>query len=148
MVFNPQAFVYHKHSNTLKEYLRVKYWRAYWRIPAYKKNPQKMIKDSYTPQLLKVQILIVGLIGISLCFTAFLGGSLSILLLLLMLIISSLPFAVVAFKKGATLGLLSPCLLFFRACTFLLGNLSGLINEVLVLKVKTWSKRIGLIRTD
>jgi len=50
MVFNPQAFVYHKHPHTLKEYLRVKYWRAYWRIPAYKKNPQKMIKDSYTPQ--------------------------------------------------------------------------------------------------
>lgn len=149
MVFNPEAFVYHKHPHTLREYLRVKYWRAYWRIPAYKKNPQKIIKDSYTPQTLKIQILIVGLIGISLFCTLLFGSNLNIpLLLSLIFIISSLPFAVVAFKKEATLGILSPFLLFVRACTFLLGNVSGFINEVLIIKVKTWSKKISLIRPD
>ena len=65
-----------------------------------------------------------------------------------MFIATTIPFATMAFKKDVVLGLLSPCLLFVRAYTFLLGNLSGFINEVFMIKVKAWSKRICLIRTD
>jgi len=35
MVFEPNAFVYHKHPDTLRSYLIMKFWRAYWRIRCY-----------------------------------------------------------------------------------------------------------------
>ena len=54
--FNPAAIVYHQHPATLKQYLRKKHSRAYWRVMVYKRFPGKAIRDSYTPQTLKLQI--------------------------------------------------------------------------------------------
>ena len=54
--FNPSAIVYHQHPATLKQYLRKKHSRAYWRVMVYKRFPGKAIRDSYTPQTLKLQI--------------------------------------------------------------------------------------------
>lgn len=54
--FNPAAIIYHQHPSTLKQYLRKKHSRAYWRVMVYKRFPGKAIRDSYTPQTLKLQI--------------------------------------------------------------------------------------------
>jgi cellulose synthase/poly-beta-1,6-N-acetylglucosamine synthase-like glycosyltransferase len=54
--FNPAAIIYHQHPSTLTQYLRKKHSRAYWRVMVYKRFPGKAIRDSYTPQTLKVQI--------------------------------------------------------------------------------------------
>ena len=66
MVFNPAAFVYHRHPSTLKHYLRTKFYRGYWRIGLYSLHPEKTIKDSYTPQSLKIQVLTMPLVLASL----------------------------------------------------------------------------------
>jgi exopolysaccharide biosynthesis polyprenyl glycosylphosphotransferase len=63
MVFNPDAIVYHTHSETLLQYLRLKFGRAYWRVAVYHAFPGKMGRDSYTPQTLKVQILLMFLLA-------------------------------------------------------------------------------------
>ena len=58
MVFNPNAVVWHSgHPDTLKKYMRLKFWRGYWRMAVYQRYASKMIKDSYTPQTLKFQIM-------------------------------------------------------------------------------------------
>jgi len=58
MVFNPEAVVFHRHPDTLFSYLKLKFGRAYWRMAVYRAFPDKMKSDSYTPQTLKLQILL------------------------------------------------------------------------------------------
>ncbi|MCU0611547.1 MAG: glycosyltransferase [Candidatus Eisenbacteria bacterium] len=55
MVFAPDAIVYHRHPNSVRRYLRTKFLRAYWRAMVYRRHPAKLLADSYTPQLLKIQ---------------------------------------------------------------------------------------------
>ena len=57
MKFVPAAIVYHTHPDTLLWYLHKKYKFAFWRVLAVRKNPSKTLKDSHTPQLMKVQLL-------------------------------------------------------------------------------------------
>ena len=57
MKFVPAAIVYHTHPDTLGTYLKKKYKFAYWRVLAVRKNPNKTLKDSHTPQLMKLQVL-------------------------------------------------------------------------------------------
>src|ERR1700678_1443240 len=57
MKFAPRAMVYHTHPDTLSWYLKKKYKFAFWRVLAVRKNPGKAMKDSHTPQLMKVQLL-------------------------------------------------------------------------------------------
>jgi glycosyltransferase involved in cell wall biosynthesis len=72
MVFNPNAIVVHTHPDTLFGYLKVKFGRAYWRMAVYRKFPGKMKADSYTPQTLKLQILLIFLLICSLAYEFFL----------------------------------------------------------------------------
>jgi glycosyltransferase involved in cell wall biosynthesis len=64
LVFNRQAVVYHLHPATWSRYLRLKVTRGYWRMMVYGLHPGKALRDSYTPQLLKVQVLL-AFIGIA-----------------------------------------------------------------------------------
>lgn len=136
MVFNSKAFVYHKHPEALREYLRQKYWRGYWRNRIYRKNLRKAIKDSYTPQVLKFQILIAALMGSSILSSPiFKETSVYVLLLLFAIfVLSCLPFGSYAFSKDVTVGLLSPLLLFGRTCALLVGIVVGLTREILLKK--------------
>lgn len=66
--FNPAAIVYHRHPATLRQYLRKKHSRAYWRVMVYRRFPGKAVRDSYTPQTLKFQIgaILLGVAGAAL----------------------------------------------------------------------------------
>ena len=59
MKFAPAAIVYHTHPDTLSRYLKKKYKFAFWRVLAVRKNPGKAVRDSHTPQLMKLQLLFV-----------------------------------------------------------------------------------------
>ena len=59
MKFAPDAVVYHTHPDTLRQYLKKKYKFAFWRVLAVRKNPSKAVKDSHTPQLMKLQLLLL-----------------------------------------------------------------------------------------
>ncbi len=58
LVFNRSAVVYHRHVASWCAYARLKARRGYWRMLVYRLHPQKAIHDSYTPQLLKAQVLL------------------------------------------------------------------------------------------
>ncbi len=57
MKFVPSAIVYHTHPDTIWRYLKKKYKFAFWRVLAVRKNPSKGVKDSHTPQIMKLQLL-------------------------------------------------------------------------------------------
>jgi cellulose synthase/poly-beta-1,6-N-acetylglucosamine synthase-like glycosyltransferase len=128
MKFVPTAIVYHSHPDTLWRYLRKKYKFAFWRVLAVRKNPNKAMKDSHTPQLMKVQILFVPVLLVAIFFDLVVRSKIpASLLVCAAFLVSTLPFALRAVAKGPIVGLLSPVLLAARACAQLLGVTAGLI---------------------
>lgn len=132
MAFNPKAIVYHCHPGTLWAYFRTKFQRAYWRTRSYRQHPGKMLRDSYTPQILKVQIGLAFLLGMALLSllvsrTSALLTSAAIIVFGFLL--STLPFSVRVAPKDPLLGFVSPLLLFYRATALGLGFVAGFLAQ-------------------
>jgi GT2 family glycosyltransferase len=128
MKFAPNAIVYHTHPDSFGWYLKKKYKFAFWRVLAVRKNPGKAVKDSHTPQIMKLQLLFAPalLLAVALDLTMHPVVSVSILVIATFLL-SALPFTLRAIKKDPLIGLLSPALLAARACAQLLGVSAGLV---------------------
>jgi cellulose synthase/poly-beta-1,6-N-acetylglucosamine synthase-like glycosyltransferase len=128
MKFAPTAVVYHTHPDTFSKYLKKKYKFAFWRVLAVRKNPSKGIKDSHTPQLMKLQLLFPPALFFALALDVLWrpGVPLSALVLIAF-VLSTLPFALRAAAKDPLVGLLSPAFLAARACAQMLGVAAGLV---------------------
>ena len=57
LVFVPEAVVVHRHADTPGRYLRKKFRIGYWKALVMWWYPQKMARDSHTPQSQKVQLI-------------------------------------------------------------------------------------------
>ena len=130
LVFAPNARVDHIHDRTLGEYARRKFWIGHWKALVTRRHPSKLVRDSHTPQTLKVQM---GLAGAS-CALLALGVFLRRARLTLWGLncwaafgLTTLPFVRKAWPKDQNVALLAPFLLFVRAWAlgvgFGLGNL-------------------------
>ncbi|MBI3008828.1 MAG: glycosyltransferase, partial [Candidatus Omnitrophica bacterium] len=131
MVFNPEAKVYHlNHPDSIRRYARLKFWRGYWRMVVYKRFPGKIVKDTYTPQALKIQILFLYLSLITLLMLA-IWQKLTILFLfgIIAFVFSTLPFTLFAFKKNTMVGILSLFFLLIRAGSLGAGVIWGLLGK-------------------
>ena len=127
MKFTPAAIVYHTHPDTIWRYLKKKYKFAFWRVLAVRKNPGKAMRDSHTPQLMKLQLLFVPALLLAFAFDLALRATFpASLLVLTSFLVSTLPFTVRAIKKDAIVGFLSPALLAARALAQVLGVTAGL----------------------
>jgi GT2 family glycosyltransferase len=129
MVFRPTAIVYHRHPDRLGAYLRKKFRFAMWRVLAVKRNPEKLISDSHTPQMQKVQALaapavaalavaspVVPYAGLA---SAVLGGAFAA---------STIPFTVKAVRKDRAVGVAAPVLLFLRGLAQGAGLATGVVR--------------------
>ena len=131
MVFNPDAVVYHlNHPDSIERYARLKFWRGYWRMVVYKRYPDKMLRDSYTPQTLKLQILFLFLFLMCLSFMWLFQNLMFYLLAftLTLFFLSTLPFTILALKKDITVALLSPFFLSLRAVSLGFGFIWGVLS--------------------
>lgn len=129
MKFAPHAAVYHTHPNTFTAYLKKKYKFAFWRVLAVKKNPGKGLKDSHTPQLMKLQLLLLPALLLAILFDLVTRRRIPATALVLAAFgLSTLSFAVRAGRKDVTVGLLSPALLAARACAQFWGVVAGSIS--------------------
>ncbi|MDY6855580.1 MAG: glycosyltransferase [Thermodesulfobacteriota bacterium] len=131
MVFNPNAIVYHlNHPDSLIKYARNKFWRGYWRMVVYKRYPYKMLKDSYTPQTLKLQVLFLFLFIICLPLTWLYSYQIFSLLIFVFFayLFSVLPFSTLAYKIDHTIGILSPFFLCLRAASLGSGVVWGIMS--------------------
>jgi cellulose synthase/poly-beta-1,6-N-acetylglucosamine synthase-like glycosyltransferase len=66
LVFKPSAAVYHRHDLTITEYARRKFGIGYWKAYLLQRMPEKAFQDTYTPQTLRLQIALTGILIISL----------------------------------------------------------------------------------
>jgi cellulose synthase/poly-beta-1,6-N-acetylglucosamine synthase-like glycosyltransferase len=127
MVFVKMAIVWHQHPATLTSYLRRKVKFAFWRVPAVKRTPGKMVKDSHHPQLMKLQLLFAPALFAS--FLSDLFASCAIhsmsLIAIALFVLSTLPFSLRAFIKDPMVGILSPAILAARSCAQLIGVIGG-----------------------
>ena len=127
MVFQPEAFVHHRHPETLQKFLKQKFWRAYWRLVLYKKHTDKIFRHSYTPKSFYVEISLLGITCL-----LFILGLLKIIPLFFGFIFFSsvfmltLPLSFKIFKKDKLVGLLSPFIIILRNFTATLGILCAL----------------------
>jgi cellulose synthase/poly-beta-1,6-N-acetylglucosamine synthase-like glycosyltransferase len=127
MKFVPNAIVYHTHPDTLSKYLKKKYKFAFWRMLAVRKNPGKGLKDSHTPQLMKLQVLFAPALLLAAAIDLSIRPSVPVsVIVLATFVVSTLPYALRAIRKDPVVGLLSPGLLAARACAQILGVAAGL----------------------
>ncbi|HDY70694.1 MAG TPA: glycosyltransferase [Nitrospirae bacterium] len=130
MVFNPDAVVLHlNHPDSIWRYARLKFWRGYWRMVVYRRYPDKMLKDSYTPQTLKLQILFLflSLMCLSVVWLDTTVVYSLLIIALILFIATSIPFAVLALRRDITVGLLAPFFLSLRALALGSGSIWGML---------------------
>ncbi len=135
LVFAPAATVAHIHDESLAEYMRRKYWIGYWKALLTRWHPERMVQDSHTPQVLKLQIVLIGaLIGV---LPVALAGMIWPLLnwawgavaaLLLIFLGTTLPFVLKLARRSPTLALVGPIMLLARAIALGSGYLIGTIE--------------------
>jgi cellulose synthase/poly-beta-1,6-N-acetylglucosamine synthase-like glycosyltransferase len=132
MIFVPEAQVYHwGHPHNLGAYWRKKFRIGYWKVLVHRRHPDKLLRDSHTPQSLKAQILLVGLSSLCLLGSIFwppLGWGVGILGL--MFLLTTLPFVFKAWSKEPGIAVVSPGLLLVRALALGAGFAAGLVAHV------------------
>lgn len=129
--FAPSAKLYHRHPASLRSYYRKKISRGYWRMIVYRRFPEKAVKDSYTPQSLKIQILLVYLILGALLAGVLVPGLWAVAAVLAVVFVATtLPFAFGTFRSDPLIAVLSPILLFGRALALGFGVLKSIPRAV------------------
>jgi glycosyltransferase involved in cell wall biosynthesis len=129
MVFNNKAVVYHRHPSILSDYLRKKFNRAYWRVTLYKKHAGKAFKDTYTPQLLKVQIGVFYFFLLSFFLTLYNGKFILPIVAFFLLLSTALPPSIRNFARDARVGLASPAIILMRTAVFGAGLIYGFFKR-------------------
>lgn len=128
MKFTPAAIVFHTHPDTLSRYLKKKYKFAFWRVLAVRKNPAKGVKDSHTPQMMKLQLLFAPALVTAIVFDVAVRPAIYLTALVAgAFLLSTVPFALRAFRKDPVVAILSPVLLAARACAQIAGIAGGVL---------------------
>ena len=129
LIFVPDAQVFHTHDRALGEYARRKFWIGYWKVRVMRDHPDKLMRDSHTPQVLKVQIGLAAM-GALLVVAGALNRwvALAGLAAWVALLVSGLPFLIRLLRRDPAVVLIAPLLLFVRAWALGLGFLIGLLR--------------------
>ncbi|MBI3959422.1 MAG: sugar transferase [Chloroflexi bacterium] len=137
LLFAPEAQVVHRHENTLAAYARRKFAIAFWKPLLTHWHPERLVFDSYTPQSLKMQMLLWAAILLLLPVA---GGSLfwhelrpawTLLGLAALLYgLSIAPFVRRSAGHSWQLAVAAPGLLAVRAVALSLGYAAGTVHFV------------------
>lgn len=136
LVFHDSAICYHAHPENIKSYYKKKFVRAFWRNLVYKIYPDKMIRDSHTPQLLKLQVLLSLLLYTqvlylfsSLIFPKVLYNAASLLFVTLSIhFLASLPLMMQIIKGDSVIAFYTPVYSFIRSFALVNGLIAGFWN--------------------
>jgi lipopolysaccharide/colanic/teichoic acid biosynthesis glycosyltransferase/GT2 family glycosyltransferase len=131
LVFVPEARVYHLHNATLAQYAKRKFRIAFWKALMLRWNPEKIVSDSHTPQVMKAQIGFIALAAAALPIVAVapvVGAALETAAVLAFLF-SALPFTMKALGKDRAVGFLSPFYLWVRAASLGAGLAVGFVSR-------------------
>jgi len=129
MVFNPKAVVRHIHVETVRDYMKKKFRIGYWKALVLRKHPKKVMRDSHTPQSLKMEMILVTVsvfcLLLSIVEARFLLYGF-VLLAGFLAVVS--PFVIKSFRKNRRVALFSPLFLWVRALSLTSGLLIGALR--------------------
>ena len=129
LAFVPQAVVYHRHDTTLGEYWRRKFGIGYWKALLLRWHPERAVRDSHTPQVLKVQIGLVGLLGLSLPLALFwTPARWSALSVAPLFALTAAPFLLRVARRDPAVAVVAPFLLVWRALALGTGLAAGFLR--------------------
>lgn len=142
MVFQESAVVEHLHSRTPSAYFRKKVAIGYWKAQVVRRFPSQVVRDSHTPQIMKLQMVLMAVLILSLAvgtFGAMLASSTHITgrywymfgpasLVSLLFLLTTVPFVTKAWRKDRIVAILSPVLLAIRATGLGLGYGWGIVR--------------------
>ncbi|HUS17333.1 MAG TPA: glycosyltransferase [Chloroflexia bacterium] len=129
LVFAPDAIVYHTHPPTLARYLRVKFARGYWKLVVYRMYRGRALRDSYTPQLLKVQGLgALGVAALAPCALAWPPLRRPWALGLAALMASTAPFTAFAARRDLALAWVAPACVLLRGLAIGAGTAAAVLG--------------------
>jgi cellulose synthase/poly-beta-1,6-N-acetylglucosamine synthase-like glycosyltransferase len=129
LVFAPDAVVYHRHNATVDRYFKRKYKIGYWKAFLLRQHPGKAIRDTHTPQIVKVQMALLAAALVSLCGVAFgpIGRGVAIGWWVL-LFLTMLPLLRKIARRDPMVLLVAPLLIGVRALALGLGLGIGLLR--------------------
>ncbi|MDD5260032.1 MAG: glycosyltransferase [bacterium] len=134
LIFVPGAVYYHRHCEKVFAYLANKYRKGFWRTKVFILFPKKFVKDSYTPQSLKLQaglllasiiIILYGLFYKDMVLRFW--WQLTVIIALLFLA-SLASFIVYSFRRDKLIALVSPWLVGLRTLGLSVGALHAICS--------------------
>ncbi len=134
LVFVPKAVVSHRHDPALTDYVRRKFFIGYWKNLVVRRHPDKLARDSHTPQVLKLQMgfaaLGSGLLVPAIVFRrAWLGWA--SLASWLALVVSGVPFYRKIWRRDRAVLWVAPLMLIVRAVSLGAGFAWGWLKLTL-----------------
>jgi GT2 family glycosyltransferase len=129
MVFVPDAIVYHQHPDSFLGYVRKKFKFAFWRVLAVRKNPHKAIKDTHTPQLMKLQMVFGPVLSGAVLFDWMLKPIMPMSPAVIAgFLLTCIPFSLRIAKTDPVVGAISPAVLAARSFAQFLGVVLGMMG--------------------
>ena len=137
LVFAPAAQVYHRHNPTLAAYARRKFLMAYWKVPVTRRHPGRAMRDSHTPQALKLQMGLAAVTAVAFLMAALVSligwgrGAPALAVCLLPALVfglTEIPFLVKVWGRDRGVTLPAVGLLWVRAFALGIGFALGLIH--------------------
>lgn len=135
MVFEPAAKVSHIHDRNISEYWARKYAIGYWKALLTRWHPERLVQDSHTPQILKIQMVLwafmLGMVPIAVA-----GLPLSplrwiwpvILATLVIFLLTTIPFCRKLANRSLRLTLFGIIMISVRSLALGAGYLHGTIH--------------------
>lgn len=131
MVFQPQAVVFHLHASSPRTYFIKKVLNGYWAGQAVSFFPERRKEDSYTPQVMKLQVGLMGtMLATAVAALLFPFFRLLFVLTLATFLVTTFPFARKAWRKDKAVALLSPLFLALRALALGIGYAWRLVRPI------------------
>jgi cellulose synthase/poly-beta-1,6-N-acetylglucosamine synthase-like glycosyltransferase len=131
ILFNPQALAEHPQPASLRSYVRLKFWRGYWRALLYRRHPTKVVRDSYTSQMQKIQVSGAALAPVWLPLAWLLGGWIAVLAGVALITLTTVPATLgVARLGGLGPALITPGMQFVASWSLGIGLVCGTLRRL------------------
>jgi cellulose synthase/poly-beta-1,6-N-acetylglucosamine synthase-like glycosyltransferase len=127
IVFAPEARTYHQHCDRLVDYVRKKFRIAHWKVRVLRRHPDKALRDSHTPQTLKVQVGLAYMLALVVAGSPRWRWGPAAIVLCLYLAVSA-PFLMSIAGRDKTVCIAAPALLLARDLALGAGLTLGAID--------------------
>jgi glycosyltransferase involved in cell wall biosynthesis len=132
ILFCPEAYAHHPQPGSVRSYVRLKFWRGYWRALLYKRHPTKVIQDSYTSHMQKLQVAGAALVFVWLPIVWWFTGVVGAGLVVVLISLTTLPAMIgISRLAGWRTAAVTPFMQFAASWALGLGLVAGTTREVL-----------------